>query len=257
MAKARFSKMPAAAIIASLCLLSACAAALHTSLLTEGVAPTPSLPPPSIFAQPEARHYKKLASRVIPCRDAQAENTIRGNLYIGCGEGNLVVFDPHGHPLASTTVPMYGIDSIVPAGPNAIAVSGVNDGAALRNELSILRAGNLKPIVRHFMSDSTFLGVIGDRAYIDDWCCNGRADVYRPATIYSVSLKDGTESEHIDLAPDPDAHPGRLQPLGQGEHNYLIGRFFYVVVGPVTYRYEIGYLQRPPKRMATAATPSP
>jgi hypothetical protein len=215
------------------------------------------LPPPPIFAKPVAKRYKDLASRVVRCQNAQAESTIRGTLYIACSEGNIVAFNPQRRLLASGHVPMYGILSIVPAGPNAIAVSGYNDGAALRNELSILRAATLKPIVQHYMTDSSFLGVIGDRAYVDDWCCNGRADVYQPATIYSVSLKDGSESEHVDLAPDPDAHPGRLQPLGQGEHNYLIGNYFYVVVGPVTYRYDVGYLQRSPKRMATAATPSP
>lgn len=264
----RLKKLAVLAITASLCLLSACGSRTHaaasasapstptTSLPTQGIAPAPTLPPPSIGGRLEAEHYRKLASRAVHCRYAQAANTIGGNLYIGCSEGHIAVLDPQGHVLASGTVPMYGIGSIVPAGADAIAISGFNDGATLRNELSILRATTLKPIVRHYMTDSTFLGILGDRAYIDDWCCNGRAEVYQPATIYSVSLKNGTESEHIDLAPDPQAHPGSLQPIGQGEHNYLIGKYFYVVVGPVTYRYDVGYLQRPPKRFATPVTPS-
>lgn len=102
------------------------------------------------------------------------------------------------------------------------------------------------------MTDSTLLGVIGDRAYIDDWCCFGRPDVYQPATIYSISLKNGSESVHINLAPDPEAHPALQQPLGQGGHNYVIGKHFYVVVGPVTYRYNLFDLHRPPTRLTTA-----
>ena len=152
-------------------------------------------------------------------------------------------------------MPPRAAPTTVPAGTDAIAVSGMNDGAALRGELSLLRATTLKPVVQHPMSDSSFLGVIGDRAYIDDWCCNGRGDTYQPATIYSVSLKDGSESQHTDLAPDPEAHPANLQPLGQGAQNYLISKYFYVVVGPVTYRYDVDYLQRPPKRMATPTMP--
>lgn len=239
-------------------LFSGCASLRHTNaeptlppVQTQGVAPAPTVPPQSLLGRPEAKYYKALASRVRACQYAQAKNTIDGKLYIGCSEGNIVALDARGNVIASGNVPMYGINAIVPAGESAIAVFGVNDGAALRDELSLLRATTLKPIVQHFMTDSTFLGVIGDRAYIDDWCCNGRADVYQPATIYWISLRDGTESQHIDLAPDPQGHPGNLQPVGQGEHNYLIGNYFYVVVGPVTYRYDVRNLQKPPNRMAT------
>ncbi|MGZ3497872.1 MAG: hypothetical protein ACXWNK_13205 [Vulcanimicrobiaceae bacterium] len=224
------------------------------TLQTQGVAPVPALPPQSLFGRPEAEHYRTLASRARTCRYAQAENAINGTLYVGCSEGNIVALDAHGNVLAAHRVEMDGINTIEPAGDDAIAVSGFNDGATLRSGLTILRARTLQPITANLMSDSTFLGVIGDRAYIDDWCCNGRPDVYQPATIYSISLKDGSESERVDLAPDPQAHPGNLQPLGQGEHNYLIGKYFYVVVGPVTYRYDVHDLQKPPKRMATPGT---
>jgi hypothetical protein len=148
---------------------------------------------------------------------------------------------------------MDGINALEPAGNATIAVLGFNDGATLTSGLTFLSAQTLHPISSHAMSDSTFLGVIGDRAYIDDWCCNGRSDVYEPATIYSISLKDGSASEGVNLAPDPQAHPGELQPLGQGDRNYLIGKFFYVVVGPVTYRYDVRNLQKAPTRMATPA----
>ncbi|TAM76692.1 hypothetical protein EPN44_05075 [bacterium] len=175
-------------------------------------------------------------------------------MYIGCSEGNIAVLDARGNVLASGKVLMDGINTIEPVGDDAIAVSGFNDGAALRSGVSILRARTLQPIIAHVMRDSTFLGIIGGRAYIDDWCCNGRPDVYQPATIYSISLKGGSESERVNLAPDPQAHPGNLQPLGQGKRNYLIGKYFYVVVGPVTYRYDTRDLQKPPKRMATTRT---
>jgi hypothetical protein len=153
--------------------------------------------------------------------------------------------------LAVRNVSMDGIITIAPAGASALVVTGFNGGAHLRSGLTILHKRTLRLITAGVLSDSTFLGVIGDRAYIDDWCCNGRADVYQPATIYSISLKDGFESKHVDLTPDPESHPGDVQPFGQGEHNYLIGNYFYVVVGPVTYRYDIRNLQKPPLRMAT------
>jgi hypothetical protein len=127
-----------------------------------------------------------------------------------------------------------------------------------KRQLSILDSTTLKPIVKHLMTDSTFLGVIGDRAYIDDWCCFGRPDAYAPATIYWISLKDGTESKHVDLAPDPQSHPANLAPLGQGEHNYMLGHDFYVVVADdnknsMTYRYDVFHMDRPPLRMRSAS----
>jgi len=73
----------------------------------------------------------------------------------------------------------------------------------------------------------------------------------QPATIYSISLKDGSESKHVNFAPDSQAHSGNLQPLGQGENNYLIGTYFYVPIGSVTYRYDVRDVRKPPKRMAT------
>jgi len=65
-------------------------------------------------------------------------------------------------------------------------------------------------------------------------------------------LKDGSgAAEKIDLAPDQHVHPGAAQPLGQGESNYLIGKYFYVVVQDITYRYDVTKLNRPPVRMKT------
>ncbi len=183
---------------------------------------------------------------------ASAVDRVGDKFFVGCDQSKLLVINRNLRVLRSTTVEMYQINSTAPAGDNAVAVSGVTDGAALRSQLEILNALTLQPIVKHEMSDSTFLGVYDGRAYIDDWCCNGRADTYRPATIYSVSLSDGRESAHIDLAPDPDVHPPQLQPIGQGESNYRIGRYFYVHVQEMTYRYDLTDLKKPPLRMKSS-----
>ena len=216
-----------------------------------GVAPVPKTSSVSNLVGAQEKHYRALASRARPCRFAQVESKIHGTTYIGCSAGSVVALDARGDIIASANVQMDGLTSIVPAGRNAIAVSGFNDGAFLRNGLTFLRAKTLRQIGPKLISDNTFLGVIGDHAYIDDWCCFGRPDEYRPATIYSISMKNGAVSTSVDLAPDPKAHPANMQPLGQGEHNYLLGRFLYVVVGRTTYRYDILNLKLRPKRMLT------
>ncbi|MEO9170909.1 MAG: hypothetical protein ABI282_11875 [Candidatus Baltobacteraceae bacterium] len=184
------------------------------------------------------------------CDAVDVVRTLNDQLFIGCHLGRIALLNTsNGRVLRSTGLRLQGINEIVPAGNTAIAVQGWNDGAALRSDLSILRVATFRRINRESMTDSTFLGTIGNRAYIDDWCCFGRPDVYRPATIYSVSLADGSQSEPVDLRPDPEEHPARLQPLGQGENNYLIGTFLYVPVGENTYRYDILNLGHPPVRL--------
>jgi len=217
-------------------------------------APVDRAPSSSPLVGAMAARYRALASRARPCRFAQIANRIHGTLFIGCSAGSIVAFDTRGDLLASANVRMDGITSIVSAGSREIAISGYNDGASLRNGLAILRVRNLRPVGPKLIEDSTFLGVIGDRAYIDDWCCFGRPNEYRPATIYSISLKNGSESRPVDLTPDPQAHPANMQPLGQGEHNYLKRRYLYVVVGPITYRYNMMDLARRPRRMFTPKT---
>ena len=216
-----------------------------------GVAPIAPRSWPSSLAGTQAERYRALASRARRCRSAQVATRIHGTLFIGCSDGVIVTVGSHGNILASTKVPMDDMSSILSVGHGAIVVSGGDDGAFMSVALAILRAATLRPIGPKVISDSTFLGVIGDRAYFDDWCCFGRPDEYRPATIYYISLKTGSESPSVDLVPDPKAHPANAQPLGQGEHNYLIGRHLYVVVGSVTYRYDIMNLTRKPMRMHT------
>lgn len=225
------------------------------TVTTDGLAPGPAEPPQNQLTPGEATRLRGLASRAGTCTAAQATTTLDKVQYVGCDGGLVVALDAQGRVMASTRVSMEGINWISVAGSNALVVEGWNDGAALENDLSILRSMTLKPIVHHRMTDTTYLGTIEEQAYMDDWCCHGRPDVYQPATIYSISLEDGSESEHVSLAPDPQLHKSR-EPLGQGGRNYLVGTRFYVVVGDVTYEYDVDNLSKAPKRLATAPTPS-
>jgi hypothetical protein len=185
------------------------------------------------------------------CDNAVIAKVVSGILYVACPNTIAILDRTNGRVAHKQSIRIYGFNDIVPAGTNAVVVQGWNDGAALSNNMAILNKNTLKPIADGQMDDSTFLGVIGERAYIDDWCCFGRPDQYRPATIYWVSLKDGSASQPVDLYPQPDLHPTRMQPLGQGEHNYLQGRYFYVVTPNYTYRYAVTNLKAPPLRTVT------
>lgn len=234
----------------------------YASVITGGIAPLPTPLPKVALGREEVKRYESIRGVVRGGERPQLQNVINGKVYVTCSEGppewttRIAAFTRGGQILATAHLPMYEVTRMEAAGTSAVAVTGYNDGAAMRNELSILEATTLRPIVRHRMTDSTFLGVINDRAYIDDYCCFGRGEKYAPATIYSISLKDGSESRPVDLAPDPELHSG-YPPVGQGAWNYLIGKYFYVVVSPITYRYDVLDLQKPPKRMATPATAQP
>ncbi|HZT13187.1 MAG TPA: hypothetical protein VFA29_10315, partial [Candidatus Baltobacteraceae bacterium] len=192
------------------------------------------------------------------CSVAKKAALINGILYVACPNTIAILDRANGRVAHERSINIYGFNAIVAAGSKAVVVEGWNDGAALRNDMAILDKNTLKTIVDRPMSDSSFLGVVGDRAYIDDWCCFGRADQYRPATIYWVSLTDGSASEPIDLNPEPNLHPVRMQPLGQGEHNYLQGNYFYVVTPNYTYRYDVRNLNATPVRMVTpTSSPGP
>ena len=192
------------------------------------------------------------------CSAVSVARVIAGVLYVGCPDMVAALDRSTGRVRRTQPVGIYGFNDIAAAGENAIVAEGWNDGAALSNNMAILDRKTLRPISRKGMTDSTFLGVIGERAYIDDWCCFGRPDEYRPATIYSISLKDGSATKPVDLAPDPNLHPPRMQPLGQGEHNYLDRHDFYVVTPNYTYRYDVRNLHEPPVRTVTPGnSPAP
>jgi hypothetical protein len=236
-------------------LLYGCAAHTHmespaaTPIPTAGLALAPA--PPIGWPKPNAALMARVA-RARTCGAARAQEAIafHSSIYVGCSDGKVVRLNQRMERIRARRFGLSFVN-VRGVGKDVLAVSWVEDGASLVNRLLLVNAATLRPIIDQPMSDSTLLGVIGDRAYIDDWCCNGRADVYEPATIYSISLKDGTSSERIDLAPDPQTHPGSAQPLGQGEWNYLIGTHLYVVVQDTTYRYDMRHLNRPPAPMKT------
>lgn len=180
------------------------------------------------------------------CDIVEAARIVDGSVFAGCHGGKVSILRiGDGSVVRSVRLPIDGIREIVPAGKRAIAIDGWTSGAAISADLRILNATTLRQINKHEITDSTFLGTIGERAYIDDWCCSGRGDVYRPATLYWISLVDGSQSAEVDLAPDPQEHSGP-QPLGQGGNNFLIGKYFYVPVGAITYRYDVTNLKKPP-----------
>ncbi len=256
-------------------MIAACSRGGGQTVATSRVAspspiPTAGLPVAPSPVVPEAdQGLLALAKKARVCGPGAFVSTaaeVNGQLYIGCRNvatahgvgGAVLVVDSDMRTLHSLPTWMYSVESVTAAGAHAIAVSGYTDGAAMENQLLIIDSAHLKPIVKHALSDSTLLGVIGDRAYIDDWCCFGRADRYAPATIYSVSMNNGDESKHINLSPDPHAHPANLAPLGQGEHNYMQGHYFFVVVtddnkNSITYRYNVFRLDAPPVRMRTSS----
>jgi hypothetical protein len=245
-------KIIATALLALLC---ACArpqtdpSASPAPIPAEGLSLAPK-PVPLDSPDPAALERAKRA-KVCGGDFTTVADDIGGKIFVGCAQGEVFVLDRDMRKLRSAGTQMR-VDSIMPAGSNAVAVYGTVDGASLRSMLTLLDAQTLRPLMQQGFTDSTYLGVYRGRAYIDDWCCNGRADTYAPATIYSVSLKDGTESEHVDLAPDPQEHPARFAPIGQGESNYRIGKYFYVHVEEITYRYDLTDLKQPPVRMRSS-----
>lgn len=211
----------------------------------------------------ELKRWSRLASAMGICRSVTTTSTIDGRFYVGCDNGTVALADPRTwRPLRVAKLQPSVVSGVRAAGNSAIAVAAWRDGAALVNDLYFLNSRTLKQINKDNMSDTLFLGVIGNRAYLDDLCCFGRADQYRPATVYSMSLEDGSTTEPVDLAPDAKAHPPDREPLGQGETSYLIGKYFYLVVNDVryirnlTYRYDITNLRLPPVRMKTYETPA-
>jgi succinate dehydrogenase hydrophobic anchor subunit len=124
----------------------------------------------------------------------------------------------------------------------------ISDGAALRDFVEIINCKNLRPILSS-RTDTSLLGTIGSDAVLDDWCCNGRPEEYRPGTIYHIDLLNGIESPHVDLRPEPSRFP-LPRPIGQGAQMYLLGTQLYLAVDTTLYWY--GDARKPwatPRRM--------
>ncbi len=241
-----------AALFAAALILHACAA--HAS----GAQQSPVLVAPAPVRQPQPYADKTF------CEGAPSEGhaIAAGKLFVACAArrlptgvnvpAELRIVDPAtgSYRTVARLQAISGINDMTSIGDSTLAVEGWGDGAALHEELLLVRTSDFSLIGEPLM-DHKFLGTVGGKAYIDDACCWGRADQYRPATIYSISVPAGEPSKAVDLYPDRRAHEAEVQPPGQGAANYLIGKFLYVVVGDITYRYDVTDLHKPFVRMRT------
>lgn len=222
-------------------------------------------PPPRQFHRLTTDERKWLAKIAAhgSCDRQDLVRIIYGRMYFACA-ATVEIIEPHSNRVfRSTHLATDTIGEIEPAGDSAIAVMGSRDGAMIVDDLFFLDARTLKQINKQQMSDTLFLGVIGDRPYLDNLCCFGRSGEYRPATIYTMSLRNGSTTVPVDLRPDADGHAADQDPPGQGDRSYLIGRTFYLVVYDpryhvdFAYRYDITRLDRPPVRMRAYAPQPP
>jgi hypothetical protein len=156
---------------------------------------------------------------------------------VGCSGGTVALVDRSSGALLrlSNEFQTSVVQNIRTLGSCSLHVSGYSSGAALRNEDEIVNCEDLHTVWQGI--DTSVLGSIGDIAIIDDWCCNGRPEEYRPATIYRVDLKSGHESSHLDLRPEQERYPPNSRPIGQGSGAFLFGNELYVNVDNTLYAY--------------------
>ena len=161
------------------------------------------------------------------------------DLIAGCWGGDMVRISAASGSVRARSRSAFAVtkvDSIRPLGRCALAVAGTTDGAHLVSQSAIVDCKQLRAIVPQG-SDLSVLGAIGNTAVLDDLCCNGRPDVYQPATIILANLATGKESPAVDLRPEPDRYPANHRPIGQGSAAMLDGNELYLVVDRTVYRY--------------------
>ncbi len=161
------------------------------------------------------------------------------DLIVGCRGGRLVRMDAaSGRILArsDTAFDTEAISNIAPLGSCAYEISGWSDGAYLRGNGAIVDCKRLSVIVPE-QEDLVVVGEIGNIAVLDERCCFGRPDVYRPATIVRANLTTGALSPAVDLTPEPSRYPAGHRPIGQGSAVLLEGTELYLVVDRTLYRY--------------------
>jgi hypothetical protein len=162
-----------------------------------------------------------------------------GDLVVGCRGGRVV-------RLAAATGRIWAdsgsafvaesIADIARLGTCAYGVSGRSTGAAMRQHAAILDCKRLSVIVPE-QDEMQVLGSIGNVAVLDERCCNGRPDVYRPATIVRANLTTGALSPEVDLTPESNRYPADQRPIGQGSAAMLDGSELYLAVDRSLYRY--------------------
>ena len=176
-----------------------------------------------------------------------------GDLVVGCRGGRLVRMDAvSGRTLAHSDSAFVAesISDITPLGACAYGISGWSSGAALRGHAAIVDCKRLSVIVPE-QDEMVIVGAIGNIAVLDERCCFGRPDVYRPATIVRANLTTGALSPEVDLTPEPNRYPPDHRPLGQGSAVLLEGSELYLVVDRSLYRYgDPRALSASPQRVA-------
>jgi PQQ-like domain len=193
-----------------------------------------------------------LPNRGAPVRGLDVALRSAADFVVGCSGGGAVQIDAAtGRVRArSGAFAVDQISEIVPLGSCAYGIIGWSSGATIREQAEIVSCKRLKTIVPG-RTDTSILGSIGDVAVLDDTCCNGRPDVYRPATIVLANLATGAVSPEVDLTPEPARYPPDQRPLGQGSAAMLEGSELYLAVDHALYKY--GNPQSPsasPKRVA-------
>lgn len=175
------------------------------------------------------------------------------DLIVGCIGGSLVRIAAASGQIRARSGTAFIVDQIadiVPLGSCAYAVSGWSSGAALRQHATILDCKRLSVIVPE-RDETQILGSVGNIAVLDDTCCNGRPDVYRPATIVRANLATGALSPEVDLTPEPSRYPADRRPIGQGAAAILDGGELYLIVDRSLYRYgDPRTLSATPQRIA-------
>lgn len=175
------------------------------------------------------------------------------DLVVGCRGGRLVrIAAASGRILARSDSAFVAeaIADIAPLGACAYGVSGWSSGAALRGHAAIVDCKRLTVVVPE-QDDMVIVGTIGNIAVLDERCCFGRPDVYRPATIVRANLTTGALSPEVDLTPEPNRYPADHRPIGQGSAALLEGTELYLLVDRSLYRYgDPRALSASPQRIA-------
>ncbi len=199
--------------------------------------------------------WERRAVCPIPTADAPAGGVAvivrhADDLIVGCNGGRLVRIAAATGRIRARSDSAFiaeSIADIVPLGQCAYGVSGWSTGAAMRYHAAILDCKRLSVIVPE-QDAMQILGSIGNIAVLDARCCNGRPNLYRPATIVRANLTTGALSPKVDLTPEPNRYPRDWTP---GSAAMLDGNELYLIVDRSLYRYgDPRSLSATPQRIA-------
>jgi putative pyrroloquinoline-quinone binding quinoprotein len=171
------------------------------------------------------------------------------DLIVGCNGGRLVRISAASGRIRARSESAFVAEriwDIVPLGSCAYGINGSSSGATIRQHAAILDCKRLRVIVPE-QDEMQILGSIGNIAVLDERCCNGPPNVYRPATIVRANLTTGALSPAVDLTPEPNRYP----PDRIGSAAMLDGNELYLIVDRSLYRYgDPRSLSASPQRIA-------